>query len=72
MCTDCFLFLYAERLWTRRHRLLRSMEAVQSQALRLLRLFGNTTSRKSMSRLSVLEQEYFLVDHEKYLQDEKT
>ncbi|HIS31676.1 MAG TPA: glutamine synthetase III [Candidatus Limivivens intestinipullorum] len=46
--------------------LLRSMEAVQSQALRLLRLFGNTTSRKVKPSVGV-EQEYFIVDREKYL-----
>ena len=47
--------------------LLRSMEAVQAQTLRLLRLFGNTTSRKVFPSVGV-EQEYFIVDHEKYLQ----
>ena len=47
--------------------LLRSMEAIQTQALRLLRLFGNTTSRKVIPSVGV-EQEYFIVDHEKYLQ----
>ncbi len=46
--------------------LLRSMEAIQSQALRLLRLFGNTTSRKVKPSVGV-EQEYFIVDREKYL-----
>ena len=46
--------------------LLRSMEAVQSQALRLLRLFGNTSSRKVKPSVGV-EQEYFIVDREKYL-----
>lgn len=47
--------------------LLRSMEAVQEQALRLLRLFGNTTSRKVVPSIGA-EQEYFLIDREKYLQ----
>ncbi len=47
--------------------LLRSMEAVQEQSLRLLRLFGNTTSRKVVPSIGA-EQEYFLIDHEKYLQ----
>ena len=47
--------------------LLRSMEAVNAQALRLLRLFGNTTSKKVTPSVGP-EQEYFLVDKQKYLQ----
>lgn len=46
--------------------LLRSMEAINEQALRLLRLFGNTTSKKVTPSVGP-EQEYFLVDREKYL-----
>ena len=46
--------------------LLRSMEAVNIQALRLIRLFGNTTSQKVTPSVGA-EQEYFLVDREKYL-----
>lgn len=49
--------------------LLRSMEAINEQALRFLRLFGNTTSRKVKPSVGI-EQEYFLVDREKYLQRE--
>ena len=47
--------------------LLRSMEAINEQALRLLRLFGNTTSKRVTPSVGP-EQEYFLVDREKYLQ----
>ena len=47
--------------------LLRSMEAINAQALRLLRLFGNTTSKKVTPSVGP-EQEYFLVDKAKYLQ----
>lgn len=47
--------------------LLRSMEAIQEQALRVLRLFGNTTSTKVTPSIGA-EQEYFLIDREKYLQ----
>lgn len=46
--------------------LLRSMEAVGEQSLRLLRLFGNTTSKKVTASVGP-EQEYFLVDKEKFL-----
>ena len=47
--------------------LLRSMEAINVQALRLLRLFGNTTSKKVTPSVGP-EQEYFIVDRDKYLQ----
>ena len=47
--------------------LLRSMEAINTQALRLLRLFGNTTSKKVTPSVGA-EQEYFLVDADKFLQ----
>ena len=47
--------------------LLRSMEAINDQSLRLLRLFGNTTSKKVTPSVGP-EQEYFIVDREKYLQ----
>ena len=46
--------------------LLRSMQALQTQTLRLIRLFGNTTSRKVTPSVGV-EQEYFIVDRQKYL-----
>ena len=46
--------------------LLRSMEAINEQALRLLRLFGNTTSTRVTPSVGA-EQEYFIVDREKYL-----
>ena len=47
--------------------LLRSMEAINRQALRLVRLFGNTTSKKVTPSVGP-EQEYFLVDEKKFLQ----
>ena len=47
--------------------LLRSMEAVNTQALRLIRLFGNTTSKRVTPSVGA-EQEYFLIDKEKWLQ----
>lgn len=45
--------------------LLRSMEAVNVQALRILKLFGNTTSTKVTTSVGP-EQEYFLVDKKDY------
>lgn len=46
--------------------LLRSMEAVSEQAVRIVRLFGNTEATKVVASVGP-EQEYFLVDREKYL-----
>lgn len=46
--------------------LLRSMQAVNEQALRVLRLFGNTSSKNVKPSVGA-EQEYFLIDREKYL-----
>ena len=47
--------------------LLRSMEAINKESIRLLRLFGNTTSKKVTPSVGP-EQEYFLVDAKKFLQ----
>ena len=41
--------------------LLRSMQAINEQSLRLLRLFGNTTAKKVIPSVGP-EQECFLVD----------
>lgn len=46
--------------------LLRSMEALDKQALRILRLFGNFTTKRVITTVGP-EQEYFLIDKEKYL-----
>ena len=46
--------------------LLRSMQAINTQALRILRLFGNTTSNRVVPSVGA-EQEYFIVDRDKYL-----
>ena len=46
--------------------LIRSIEAINKQTLRLIRLFGNTTAQKVTPSVGA-EQEYFLVDREKYL-----
>ncbi len=43
------------------------MEAINKEAIRLLRLFGNTTSKKVTPSVGA-EQEYFLIDKEKWLQ----
>ena len=45
--------------------LLRSMDAINEQALRIVRLFGDTTSKRVCSTVGA-EQEYFLIDKEDY------
>ncbi len=45
--------------------LLRSMDAVSAQALRIVRLFGNTTANRVTSTVGA-EQEYFLIDEEHF------
>ncbi len=45
------------------------MEAISQQALRIVRLFGNEGATKVVASVGP-EQEYFLVDREKYLQRE--
>ena len=46
--------------------LLRSMQALEIQVLRILRLFGNKTAKHVTTSVGP-EQEYFLVDKEKFL-----
>jgi len=51
--------------------LLRSMEAIDKQALRILKLFGNTHASRGVKRVITTagpEQEYFLIDKEMFLQ----
>ena len=45
--------------------LLRSMEAISTQALRVLRALGNTTTKKVITTVGP-EQEYFLIDKKMY------
>ncbi len=45
--------------------LLRSMEVISNEAMRLLRAFGNTTSKRVIVTVGA-EQEYFLIDRELY------
>ena len=46
--------------------LLRSMQALNKEALRILRLFGNTSSKRVVASVGP-EQEYFIIDKNKYL-----
>lgn len=66
LCIPTAFCSYTGEALDKKTPLLRSMEAVNTQALRILRLFGNTTSARVTPSVGS-EQEYFLVDREKYL-----
>ena len=56
-----FFYSYRGHALDKKTPLLRSLDALNKQALRVLRLLGNTTSRRVLSNVGG-EQEYFLVD----------
>lgn len=66
LCIPTAFCSYTGEALDKKTPLLRSMEAVNTQALRILRLFGNNTSTRVTPSVGP-EQEYFLVDREKYL-----
>ncbi len=67
LCIPTAFCSYTGEALDKKTPLLRSMQVLDQQALRILRLFGNTTSKKVTPSVGP-EQEYFLVDREKYLQ----
>ena len=67
LCIPTAFCSYTGEALDKKTPLLRSMEAVSEQALRIVRLFGNTEATKVTASVGP-EQEYFLVDREKYLQ----
>ena len=67
LCIPTAFCSYTGEALDKKTPLLRSMEAINVQALRLLRLFGNTDATKVTPSVGA-EQEYFLVDRQKYLQ----
>ena len=54
-------FSYSGEVLDKKTPLLKSMEALNREALRILRLFGNTTAQRVIPQVGA-EQEYFLVD----------
>jgi len=56
---------YSGEVLDKKTPLLRSMEALNAQALRILRLFGDTRTRRVATTVGP-EQEYFLVDKDLY------
>ncbi len=67
LCIPTAFCSYTGEALDKKTPLLRSMEAVSVQALRIVKLFGNTTAKKVVASVGP-EQEYFLVDKDKYLQ----
>ena len=67
LCIPTAFCSYGGEALDKKTPLLRSMEAVNVQALRILRLFGNENVTRVSSTVGA-EQEYFLVDRDLYTQ----
>ena len=66
LCIPTVFISYTGEALDNKTPLLRSMEALSQQAIRILRLFGDTEAKKVLPSVGA-EQEYFIVDREKYL-----
>lgn len=67
LCIPTAFYSYKGEALDQKTPLLRSMQAINDQSMRIVRLFGNTTSKRVIPCVGP-EQEYFLVDRDKYLQ----
>lgn len=65
LCIPTAFCSYTGEILDKKTPLLRSMEVVNEQALRILKLFGNTTATRVTTTVGP-EQEYFLVDKKYY------
>ena len=65
LCIPTAFCSYGGHALDKKTPLLRSMEALNKQALRVLRLFGNNSARRVVSSVGP-EQEYFLITKEMY------
>ena len=65
LCIPTAFCSYGGHALDKKTPLLRSMEALNREALRILRLFGNTDARRVVSSVGP-EQEYFLITKEMY------
>ncbi len=65
LCIPTAFCSYGGHALDKKTPLLRSMEALSKQALRILRLFGNDTAKRVVSSVGP-EQEYFLITKEMY------
>ncbi len=69
LCIPTIFCSYSGHALDKKTPLLRSMDEVSRQALRILRLFGDTESKRVLAQVGP-EQEYFLVDKKLYQQRE--
>ena len=65
LCIPTAFCSYGGHALDKKTPLLRSMEVLSTQALRILRLFGNDTAKRVVSQVRP-EQEYFLITKEMY------
>ena len=65
LCIPTAFCSYTGEVLDKKTPLLRSMEAINTQALRILKLFGNTEAKRVITTVGP-EQEYFLIDKEMY------
>ena len=65
LCIPTAFYSYTGEALDKKTPLLRSMEVINNQALRILRLFGNTTATRVTTTVGP-EQEYFLIDRDLY------
>lgn len=66
LCIPTAFCSYTGEALDKKTPLLRSLEAISEQALRIVHLFGNTEAKKVSVSVGA-EQEYFLIDRSKYL-----
>jgi glutamine synthetase len=67
LCIPTAFCSYTGEALDKKTPLLRSMEALSDQAIRIVRLFGNTGAKKVTASVGP-EQEYFLVDKDLYME----
>ena len=65
LCIPTAFCSYGGQVLDKKTPLLRSVEALNTQALRILKLFGNTTATRVDTTVGA-EQEYFLIDESMY------
>ena len=69
LCIPTIFCSYSGEALDKKTPLLRSMDEISRQAVRILRLFGDTTTKRVVVQVGP-EQEYFLVDKAQYAQRE--
>ena len=65
LCIPTAFYSYSGEVLDKKAPLLKSMDVLNKQALRILRLFGNTAAKRVFPTVGA-EQEYFLIDRKMY------